>query len=336
MAVIDTELVSARLRGRAILVDEQKILITRLSGSEQEQDISSPVNCGGYGRVRHFRLTRHADWSANPLPILPAAKALQRPPGEELRVQVFQNAACNWRCWYCFVDFNRLSAIPELSGFFTAGDLIDAYLAEADRPDVIDLTGGQPDLVPEWVLWTIDELDSRGLAGQVFLWSDDNLSNRYFWDFLTADQRARIATYPSYARVACFKGYDEASFVFNTRATSSHFNQQFEIFSDLIDQGLDMYAYVTFTATPRDGLGLAMRQFVDRLQRIHVNLPLRTVPLKIEVFTPTAPRVGPDQELALAFQHQVHAAWLEELDRRFSSVERAVPICDVPLRMRVS
>lgn len=335
MSPIDTASLSERLRSRAIQVDEKKILITRLSGSEQEQDLSNPVNCDGYGRVRRFRLTRYADWSPNPLPILPAAKALGRPPAEDLRVQVFQNAACNWRCWYCFVDFNRLSALPELSRFLTASDLIDAYIAQPDRPDVIDLTGGQPDLVPEWVLWTIDELERRGLAGRVFLWSDDNLSNRYFWEFLTVHERARIAAYPSYARVACFKGYDAASFAFNTRAAPALFDQQFEIYADLLDQGLDMYAYVTFTAIPRDGLVPAMRQFVERLQRIHINLPLRTVPLKIVVFTPTARRVGPDQERALAFQHQVHTAWLEELDRRFSNAERAVPVCDVPMRSHV-
>jgi hypothetical protein len=80
--------------------------------------------------------------------------------------------------------------------------------------------------------------------------------------------------------------------------------------------------------------GTSMQQFVDRLQRIHVNLPRRTVPLKIVVYTPTARRVGPDHEQALAFQHQVHAAWLKELDRRFSVAERAVAIYDVPLSRR--
>jgi uncharacterized Fe-S cluster-containing radical SAM superfamily protein len=335
MAPIDTASFSARLRPQAVSLDEKKVLITRLSGSDQEEDLSNPVNCGGYGRIRSFRLTRYDDWSDNPLPILPAAKALRRLPGDELRTQVFQNAACNWRCWYCFVDFNRLSALPELSQFFTAGELIDFYLAESYRPDVIDLTGGQPDLVPEWILWTIEELDRRGLADQVFLWSDDNLSNRYFWEYLTEKQRARIASYPSYARVACFKGYDAASFAFNTRATPALFDQQFEIYAGLLDQGLDMYAYVTFTAVPQQGLALAMRQFVDRFQSIHVNLPLRTVPLKIVVYTPTGRRMGPDHKRALEFQHQVHAAWLEQLDRRFSAAERAVPICDVPLQRRI-
>lgn len=331
MGTINTDKFSGILRNRAIRVDSREVLIARLSGSKQEHDLTSPVNCGGYGRIRHFRLSKHTDWSINPLPILPVAKGLNRLPSEELRMQVFQNAACNWRCWYCFVDFDRLSALPELSAFFTADELLDAYLDEPDRPDAIDLSGGQPDLVPEWILWMIEAIERRSLTDKMFLWSDDNLSNRYFWEYLTAEQRSKIAAFPSYARVACFKGYDHASFTFNTHAEARLFDQQFSIYADLLSAGLNLYAYVTFTSMPRLGLSAAMKSFVDRLQRIHLNLPLRTVPLKIEVFTPTLGRVGPSQELALAFQHDVHEAWLEEIDRRFSSAERRVPICDVSM-----
>jgi hypothetical protein len=38
--------------------------------------------------------------------------------------------------------------------------------------------------------------------------------------------------------------------------------------------------------------------------------------LKIEVFTPTKGRVKQEHETALAFQHDVHAAWIEELSKR--------------------
>ncbi len=332
MGYIDTGSFSARLRDRAVLPSERKLLIARLSGSDQEKDLSSPVNCGGYGRIRHFRLGRYQDWSPNPLPILPVAKALGREPGAGIRAQVFQNAACNWRCWYCFVDFNRLSADRRVSDYLSAEDLIELYLKEEHPPDLIDLSGGQPDLVPEWTFWMMEALEGRKLR-EVFLWSDDNLSNRYFWHFLTPDQRDYIASYPMYARVACFKGYNRESFSFNTKAAPDLFDQQFEIFRDLLAEGLDMYAYTTFTALPHSGLGDAMRSFVDRLQTIHPNLPLRTVPLKIDVFTPTSGRIREEHKRALRFQHDVHDAWLEELDRRFSSEERTTKITDVELKL---
>ena len=333
MKHIDTEKLSVSLRRKSILENQQKILIARIYGSEQEKDLTAPVNCNGYGRIRHFRLQQFQDWSSNPLPILPAAKALGYSPDQTLRAQVFQNAACNWRCWYCYVDFDRLSADTRVSDYFTSDELIQLYLDEANRPDVIDISGGQPDLVPEWILWMMQSLKKHGLEGKIYLWSDDNLSNRYFFAYLSHEQRNEIARFQNYSRVACFKGYDEKSFSFNTLAAPELFNQQFEIYKELLEEGLDMYAYVTFTALPHAGLTYKIEQFVDKLQAIHVNLPLRTVPLKITAFTPTKHRINQDQTLALNYQYEVHARWIEQITNRFSQNEINIPICDIPMAL---
>jgi uncharacterized Fe-S cluster-containing radical SAM superfamily protein len=206
------------------------------------------------------------------------------------------------------------------------------YLADNDRPEMIDLSGGQPDLVPEWLLWMMEALHSRGLAGKIFLWSDDNLSNWYFWEYLTPRQREYIVSFPSYSRVACFKGYDEASFAFNTLAAPELFEQQLRIFRRLIDEGVDMYAYVTFTSPPEPEMPRLMRRFVNKLQEIHPNLPLRTVPLKIEAFTPTRARMKSHHREAIRFQYEVAAAWEEELIARFPVAPRSVPMCEVSLK----
>ena len=50
-----------------------------------------------------------------------------------LRTQVFQNAVCNWRCWYCFVDFKLLAASRKHSEWLTPRDLIDLF--ERPAPD---------------------------------------------------------------------------------------------------------------------------------------------------------------------------------------------------------
>lgn len=330
---IDTESFSAKLREKAVVVSEKKVLIARLSDSEQEQDLTSPVNCNGYGRIRHFQHYKYLDWSPNPLPILPAVKALKIPKTPVLRAQVFQNAACNWRCWYCFVDFDRLSADLRVSSYFTTDELIEMYLLDNDKPLVIDLSGGQPDLVPEWLYWTMKSIEKYELLGKVFLWSDDNLSSRYFWEYLSPLQRQTIINFPNYCRVACFKGYNQSSFSFNTSADSSSFEKQFEIYRDLFNEGLDMYAYVTFTSPPHKGFEEDVKIFIDRLQTIHPNLPLRTVPLKVESFTPMANRIQPHHEKAMEFQYEIHKIWVEELKIRFSDSERALEICDVPMSL---
>src|SRR4051812_47174251 len=106
---IDTDAFSAQMRARGVDVAMRRLRITNLTGSEQEADLSEPANCSGFGRVRHFRTQTSAGWPPNPLPVVPAARALGRERPDILEAQVFQNAVCNWRCWYCFVDFALLS-----------------------------------------------------------------------------------------------------------------------------------------------------------------------------------------------------------------------------------
>lgn len=329
--IMNAELYSIALREKTVILSEKRILIARLDNSEQEKDLTVPTNCRGFGRIRHFCWHKHPDWSLDPLPNLPAAKAFGCKPDMVLRTQIFQLAACNWRCWYCFVDSTRVSADLKFATYFTTDELIEMYLEQEDRPRVIDLSGGQPDLVPEWLFWMIESIKKYGLEEQIFLWSDDNLSTRSFWKYLTSEQIEVIVGFRRYSRVACFKGYDETSFSFNTTAEPELFDQQFEIYRDLLRQGLDMYAYVTFTALPHRNLRDVMKKFVDRLQEIHPNLPLRTVPLKIEVFTPTQGRLKPEHEKAIEFQYEVHNSWLEQLNERFSQIDRNLPICDVPM-----
>jgi hypothetical protein len=131
--------------------------------------------------------------------------------------------------------------------------------------------------------------------------------------------------------VVCFKGFDQASFAFNTRAEGSWFNRQFELMARLVGSGMDLYAYVTFTTPNADGINDAMRRFVDRLQNIDENLPLRTVPLEIQPFSPMSSRLTPVHSLAFKNQWRAVEAWQREIEDRFSAEARAVPINQVSL-----
>ena len=333
---IDTHDFSLRMRARGIAASEGAVRITRLTGSQQEHDLSEPANCRGFGRIRHFRRTTTQGWPPNPLPIEPAARALGIPTAPAaMNAQVFQNAVCNWRCWYCYVDFELLSGRADRSEVLSAEQLIDLYLNEPEPPPVIDLSGGQPDLVPEWIAWMIQALRERGVADRVYLWSDDNLSTDYYFSRLTAGQRATIEGHPRYGKVCCFKGFDAASFAMNTRARELDFDRQFELLRRLVHETpLDIYAYATFTGPDEHDVSPAMARFVDRLQEIAVDLPLRTVPLEVSVtFTPVEGRLPSEtMSRALAVQEYAIAAWTTELEQRFSSAEREVSICDVDLR----
>jgi uncharacterized Fe-S cluster-containing radical SAM superfamily protein len=316
---IDTPRFSASLRQRGIDVENKRILMTNFRHSEEAKDFTIPPNCDGFGRIHHFRRSQPSPWPENPLPIDPAATYLRLGRPQEITVQVFQNAICSWRCWYCFVDFDLLSANPKHSAFKNAEELLDLYLAEPDRPAIIDLSGGQPDLVPEWTLWFIQAVARRGLQNSLYLWSDDNLSNDYLWRYLKPDEIAQLVGFKGYGRVGCFKGFDKESFSFNTRANSDLFEQQFLLMRRLVRAGFDVYGYATFTSPTDKNIDRNMSDFVDQLQeKVHPIFPLRTVPLHISVFTPTTTRVAAEQERSLQIQELAVSAWKSELRRRYS------------------
>ncbi len=236
--LIDTDEWSIGWREAGLDLKGRRVLVTNFLGSDQEQDLSKPPNCNGFGRIRHFRRTTTSEWPRNPLPIDPASKALGIPVEGVMRAQVFQNAVCNWRCWYCFVPFNLLSANQNHSAMLSAAQMLDLYLDQPMPPKVIDLTGGQPDLTPEWVPWMIREIQARGLENGIYLWSDDNLSTDYFWRYLSSDDIDLVCRARNYGRVCCFKGFDEESFTFNTLANGALFSRQFELLHRFIDLGI--------------------------------------------------------------------------------------------------
>ena len=330
-STVATEQFSLSLRERSIDLHNHRLLVANLVGTEQERDLTKPANCNGYGRIHHFRRETSDGWPANPLPIDPAGKALSICVTDLMQVQVFQVASCNFRCWYCYVPRNLLNADEAHAAWMSPSDLIGLYLAEPASPDVIDLSGGQPDLIPEWVPWMMRELRARGIEDSVYLWSDDNLSTDYFWRFLTDRARELIATYCNYGKVCCFKGFSAESFAFNTGAAKELFERQFHLIRRYVDLGIDLYGYVTFTSPSVERTREDIKRFVDDLQNIHCNLPLRVIPLEIRPFSPMKGRLKVQHQSAKDNQRRVVAAWQEELTSRFSASERACNITDVTL-----
>lgn len=301
-AAIRTDEMASKMRARIIRPESRQILITRLEGSAQESDLSSPVNCNGLGRVRHFRRETHPKWPDNFLPIDPAAVALRETPQSMVEAQVFQNAACAWRCWYCYVPFELLGGDERRAQWVTADELAKLYGELPLRPAILDLSGGSPDLTPEWVPWTIEALERAGLADQTYLWSDDNLSTDFVFTELNETQR-RMLSHPNYGRVCCFKGFDNESFAFNTGAEPKEFDRQFERFSRYLDLGIDLYAYVTLTGPNAENIEEKMTAFVQRLSSTWEALPGRTVPLRIDTFGPMIAR-NSNRDLSTALDVQ--------------------------------
>lgn len=328
-AFLDSNLLGLQLRERCLDVDHRAVRLARLSSGAQAQDQYHETNCGGFGRVRRFEKFKLFLGSGKS----GQSRCLYRglPTQLPFYAQSFQIAACDLRCWYCFVDDARLSASASVSQLISASEIFQLFMCEDERPPVLDLSGGQPDLVPEWTLWMMEEAENAGMRGELYVWMDDNLANDFFWRFLSDREVEYVCSFPLASRVGCFKGYSELSFAFNTRCHPSAFQAQFDNFRRFLDCGADMYAYATFTSLPATDLPGDMARFLDRLQEVHPLLPIRTLPLKVYPFTAASARMQERHQIALRYQHEAFDAWLRELSTRFSASELAMPYEDVNL-----
>lgn len=327
---LDSKKLAERLREKSVDRQTKTIRMTRFPGSDQVTDLSTPPNCGGFGRIHHFRLEPDPNWITNPLPTLPACKYLGVPVTDVLLAQVFQLGACDFRCWYCFVDFELLSASPKHSEMVSPRQLLQMMLDEKVNSQVIDLSGGQPELVPEYVLWFLEARKDLDLEQSHFVWSDDNLSTDYTWRYLSEEEISFMVQTPGYARVGCLKGFDAESFFFNTRADGALLDQQIELLGRFVKAGFDQYGYITITTMNTDDLRGKVARLLDEIQnRVHPNFPLRIVPLRVFGFNANANRYNKEAE---ANQFRALEAWLAEMQKRFSSAELATPITEVNIR----
>src|SRR5438477_3971404 len=101
-----------------------------------------------------------------------------------------------------------------------------------------------------------------------------------------------------------------------------------------IGSGIDVYAYVTLTTPTTEQLENRIRKFVDKIQFIHPNLPLRTIPLEIEVFTPVKQRLDETNNQALKNQQRAMQCWMEELAKRYPVKMLRTSIADIELKPR--
>lgn len=326
---IDSQNLAEILRKKSVNLKRKSCLMSNLKGTKQEEYLSLPVNCRGFGRIHHFRLTSDPDWIIDPLPMLPASKYLGIPQTEVIHAQVFQLAACNFRCWYCFADFSLLSANPEHSSFVTVKELLGYMLEENIKAPVIDLSGGQPDIVPEYVLWFLQAREEIGLEKKYFIWTDDNLSTDYLWRYLSRKEIDYMVNIPGFSRVGCLKGFDPESFSFNTGADKQLFDRQIELLRRLVETDFDQYGYITLTSLNLKNLETKISELFDRIQKeVHPNFPLRIIPLRIFRFNANISRYNVRAEKN---QFRVLEVWKSELNKRFGKSELKTPITEVSL-----
>ncbi len=318
------------LRKRALDHDKKRVLMAKFTGSRQETDLTIPPNCHGFGRVHHFRRQPSSNWIENPLPIDPVSHFFGSEPENILQAQIFQLSVCDYRCWYCFVDDQLLSGNLKFSEMVEPRYLLSQVKENLTIPRVIVLSGGQPDLVPEYQLWFLDARRELGMEESHYLWIDDNLSTDFLWEILTEVELERMTSSVGIARVGCLKGFDNESFSFNTSSSEELFSPQIDRLAKLVRAGFDQYGYITLTTPNQNQLQSKIARLIDKIQReIHPNFPLRIVPLQIFSYNVNA---NSFQREAEKNQFIALEMWQRELEVCYSSEERTMRISNIKIR----
>lgn len=301
---------------RNMIFSDDKFLISRVGRDIQDAKRLS-VNCEGYGRLRYFKVDKYDDWVDNPLPMGPFSKLLGIDMEKSIPVQVFQVAKCNLNCWWCFLPNEYKVGNTLYSKWFSVDELVEMYIEDNNDAKVIDLSGGNPELVPEWVYKFMQCLEKKNLSDKVYLWSDDVLTTDFFFDRMEKKEQIYMANYQNYGKVACFKGFDQESFEYNTCSEKHSLSKQLSIAKKYIEMGFDIYFYQVLTCDDLTNIDERISNYMDALQEISVNLPLRIVPIKIKKFGANESRFNSARLREIDNQFIVLDIWKKEIFRRF-------------------
>jgi len=258
---------------------------------------------------------------------------------------IAQVNGCNLKCWQCYVDDKNKSAKSCYGKFFSAEEILTEFLIESRKaqfltePDrkvnILRLSGGDPFLVPEIIIWTIEAVEKLSLQDYLYLWVDTNLmTGDFYWKYLTEQQRNKIKKFENIGFMGCYKGYDEESFTKTSGAAPEFFKEQFEMHQRLLDEGLDVYTYLyPLVYSEYSDLELKRRilKFIAQLQKIDFYAPLRLTTPYTKIYSPTETRLIREKKLALKVQYRAIKIWKQEMKRRFGPMAELMPH-EIPIK----
>jgi uncharacterized Fe-S cluster-containing radical SAM superfamily protein len=198
-------------------------------------------------------------------------------PRKYAKVFTIQVAGCNFDCIYCYVPEHLKSANPEFGKYFSVKEIVDQFLKikeqnEDEDWNVLRISGGEPlTIVPEIILDIQREVEKR--CPDVYLWIDTNLSNLNYLKKFKKELK-EVLQKRNVGVVGCFKGVNKSDFSILTGAAEKFYETQFEAAKLLVGWGTDVYFYLP-ALVYENNVKIKVENFVERLQKIHKNLPLR-------------------------------------------------------------
>lgn len=221
-------------------------------------------------------------------PTYSAAYNLKRKLQEFTKVFTFQVAGCNYSCNYCYVPRELNAGNKKFGKFLSAKEIVDGFMEirnNSDQPmNVIRISGGECMIVPEIIIDVYSEMMKQDK--ELYLWIDTNLSTIEIIKKQKVEM-SKILKEKNAGIVGCFKGTCKKDFSVITGANPEFYKEQFETAKLLIDLGADFYIYIPAYVYNEQEAEEKLEKFLNKLQKINKNLPLRMEMLEVEDF-PTA------------------------------------------------
>jgi uncharacterized Fe-S cluster-containing radical SAM superfamily protein len=168
-------------------------------------------------------------------------------------------------------------------GWFSVKKIVDGFIEQRNvdkergifSTNILRITGGEPFLVPELLLEILDELKSRQLHKEVFLWTETNLIPLVVQGndkALVSDELLnKLAAYDNFCVHPCFHGLNKNNFGEVTGKMIDNFNLLLDSFNRLLDAGIDIYpTFGSNISSPED-----VECFYNKISEINELLPLR-------------------------------------------------------------
>jgi uncharacterized Fe-S cluster-containing radical SAM superfamily protein len=222
---------------------------------------------------------------------------------------IVQIGICNFRCFYCYVDFRFLSGrnVVEVD----AEEVINQFLRRRQELkqkgidlNVLRISGGEPMLAPDLTLSCLRKVRELGLEGEVCIKTETNLSPLVPIDGKCAAERwvdlKEFTQYPNFIIHPTFHGIDQDSLRRIAAVNWDEFEMMLDAIRLLLEHQIDFYPSFGANTVAPDQID----DFFDALRAIHPKLPLRIAVRKFDLeYDSPATRDNGSRDL-MVFDHQ--------------------------------
>lgn len=251
---------------------------------------------------------------------------------------IVQIGVCNFRCFYCYVDFRFLTGRNVVH--VTALQVVEQFLArraelakEGVELNVLRISGGEPMLAPDLTLECLRILRDRELAGEICVKTETNLAPLVTIDGTCPAARwadlAEFRTHPNFILHPTFHGLNRQSLRRISTANWDNFEMMFDAIRTLIDFGIDFYPSFGANTVAVDDVDA----FFSELKQIHENLPLRIAVRKFHLeYEAPATRENGSRDVMVYDHVATISAWDARLRREYGVGYGELPRHQFPLR----